>query len=572
MTNFIWKYTKTDIQDIERISKEFSVPESIATIMSLKNINNKKTSRSFFYNDLNKLHDPLLMKDMEKAINRIIQAQKNQEIILIIGDYDTDGTSAAAVLQLYLKSINIDTYYYIPNRQTEGYGISKLAIDYAIQIGAHLLISCDCGITAIDEIDYANTKDLDFIITDHHKQKDILPNAYAILNPNQHDCDYPFKGLCGAGVAFKLCLGINNKLNQNSEKVFQYLDLVAVATTADVMPVIDENRLIVKEGINKILTGNNKGINALLNISKLDKHSLTVGKLSYWFIPKINAAGRLGDAGRAVKLFTTSNPQLANEIALDLENENEKRKAITLQNENEAINMINTSIDLKNQKIIILHNKDWHFGIVGIVASRIKELYHRPTIILTEEKGLYKGSCRSIAGYDIVSALASCDNILDNYGGHPMAAGLTIKKENLDLFNKTMNNHAKNSLVGNLDPIINIDYELKLSEINDRFIKFLNYLEPFGPGNSKPIFVTKNISGFGDIQLLGKERETLKFTLSNKYTKLTIIGFKMLEHYEKLLSGRSIDIVYTIDKNYWNGQYSIQCILKDIMYSEMSNE
>ena len=568
MSNFIWKYKLSNPNDIAKISNEFSLPKSIATIMSLKNINSKESSRSFFYNDLNNLHDPLLMKDMDKAINRVIRAKESNQVILIIGDYDTDGTTAASILHLYFQSLKIDSYYYIPHRKKEGYGISKNAIDYGIKIGAKLIISCDCGITAIEQIEYSNKNEIDFIITDHHKQKDILPNAYAILNPNQHDCNYPFKGLCGAGVAFKFCLGINNRLGNNIDNVFKYLDLVAIATTADVMPVLDENRVIISEGMKRILSGNNRGIKSLINVSNLNNPGLTVGKLAYWFIPKINAAGRLGDASRAVKLFTTSNFQLANEIALDLENENNKRKAITLQHENEAINIINSHINLETQKVIILYNENWHFGIIGIVASRIKELYNRPTIVMTEEDGFYKGSCRSIPGYDIVEALNSCSDILDNYGGHPMAAGLSIKANHLKTFCKNINNHGIKNISTDLTPVISIDYQLKLSEINDRFINFLNYLEPFGPGNPKPVFVTKDLNGINDVQLLGQERETLKFKLNNAHSDLDVIGFRMLEHYEKLLSGRNIDIAYSIDKNYWNGQYSTQLVLKDIIYSD----
>ena len=567
MKNFLWKYKEHNDKDIKNISEVFSVPISISTIMSLKQINTKDIARSFFYNHLNNLHNPLLMKGMSKAISRILKAKDNNELVLIIGDYDTDGTTAASILHLYFKSLNLDSDYYIPDRKKEGYGISINAIDYAIKIGASLIISCDCGITAVEQINYSNTNKIDFIITDHHKPKEILPNAHAILNPNQIDCNYPFKGLCGAGVAFKLCVGLNEKLKHDIEKVLQYTDLVAIATTADVMPVMDENRLLVKEGMKRIANGGNLGIKSLLNVSKLDINSLTVGKLSYWFIPKVNAAGRLGDAGRAVKLFTTSNLQLANEIALDLENENEKRKAITINHENDAKRMVEGGYDLENKKIIILYHTDWHFGIIGIVASRIKELYNRPTIIMTEEDGLYKGSCRSIPGYDIVNALHHCADLLENYGGHPMAAGLSIQKDKIDMFCNQINLYTNEQVDYSLDPIINIDYELKFSEINNRFIDFLSYLEPFGPGNPKPVFVTKNVNGICDVELLGKERETIKFQIKNQDYILSIIGFKMLEHYEKLLSGKPLDIVYTVDKNYWNGSYSIQLVLKDIIYS-----
>ncbi|MDC0145036.1 single-stranded-DNA-specific exonuclease RecJ [bacterium] len=567
MNNFIWKYKNHNSEEINKISKDFAVPNSIATIMHLKSITNKNESRSFFYSDLQFLHNPLLMLDMDKAISRVLHSQNNNELILIIGDYDADGTTAASVLYLYFKSINIDVEYYIPNRQTEGYGVSINAIDYAHKIGAKLIITCDCGITAIEQIEYAKKYNIDTIITDHHKQKDELPKAFAILNPNRKDCNYPFKGLCGAGVAFKLCLGINNELENDIQDVLRYTDLVAIATTADVVPIIDENRLIVKEGLKNIIQGRNKGIRALLRVSKLDTNSINVGKLGYWFIPKINAAGRLGDAARAVKLFTTDNPQFANEIAIDLENENEKRKLITMQHENDAKRIINDSINLDKDKIIILYKDDWHFGVVGIVASRVKELYNRPTIILSKEDGVYKGSCRSIGGYDIVNALHECSDILENYGGHPMAAGLSIKEKHLKSFCIRMNEYTSNKLDGDLQPIINIDYELKLSEINNRFIKFLDYLEPFGPGNSKPVFSTTNIDQLSDVQLVGKDRDTLKFTVHNGVTSFNVVGFRMIENYEKLLSDKPIDIAYNIDKNYWNNKFSTQLILKDLVYS-----
>ena len=567
MTNFIWKYKNHNSEEINKISKDFAVSNSIATIMHLKSITNKNESRSFFYSDLKFLHNPLLMLDMDKAIGRVLHSKNNNELILIIGDYDADGTTAASVLYLYFKSINIDVEYYIPNRQTEGYGVSINSIEYAHKIGAKLIITCDCGITAIEQIDYAKQYNIDTIITDHHKQKDELPKAFAILNPNREDCNYPFKGLCGAGVAFKLCLGVNNALENDIQDVLQYTDLVAIATTADVVPIIDENRLIVKEGLKNIIQGRNKGIRALLRVSKLDTNSINVGKLGYWFIPKINAAGRLGDAARAVKLFTTNNPQFANEIAIDLENENEKRKLITMQHENDAKIIINDSINFDKDKIIILYKDDWHFGVIGIVASRVKELYNRPTIILTKEDGVYKGSCRSIGSYDIVNALHECSDILDNYGGHPMAAGLSIKEKNLKSFCIRMNEYASKKLDGDLQPIINIDYELKLSEINNRFIKFLDYLEPFGPGNSKPVFSTTNIDQLSDVQLVGKDRDTLKFTVHNGVTSFNVVGFRMIENYEKLLSDKPIDIAYHIDKNYWNNKFSTQLILKDLVYS-----
>tara|TARA_B100002052_G_scaffold297052_1_gene326842 strand:- start:22954 stop:24660 length:1707 start_codon:yes stop_codon:yes gene_type:complete len=568
MHNYLWKYKEINKDDVANISSEFSVSKSIASIMSLKSINNKQKSKDFFYEDINTMHNPLLMKDMDIAVSRLIKARENKELILIIGDYDADGTSATSLLYLYFKSVEIDVEYYIPNRQTEGYGVSKNAINFGTKIGAKLIITCDCGITAIEEVEYAKKYNLDVIITDHHKQAKVLPNAYAILNPNQNECNYPFKGLCGAGVAFKLCFEINKQLDFDINHVMKYTDLVSIATTADVVPIINENRLIVKNGLRYIKEGNNLGIKALLKVSKLDAQTINVGKLGFWFIPKINAAGRIGDAARAVKLLTSQNPIFSNEIAMDLENENEKRKKITSQHENDAQNIILRKINVKKSKIIILHKDDWHFGIIGIVASRIKEMYNRPTIILTKDEDYYKGSCRSIYGFDIVNALSECSDVLENFGGHPMAAGLTVKKHNLDKFIEKMNIIANNKLVDEIQAIINIDYELKLSEINSRFIKFLDYLEPFGPGNPKPIFSTKNIQEVSNVSLIGKNRDTIKFTVHGNEISFEVVGFRMVENYEKILSGKSIDIAYTIEKNIWKNKTTVQFVLKDIVYSK----
>ena len=568
MHNYLWKYKHIDKHEIQSISSEFSVPQSIATIMSIKSITDKKISKEFFYENIESLNDPLLMKDMQKAVDRVILAKSSNELILIIGDYDADGTSATSILYLFLKSINVDVEYFIPNRQTDGYGVSKKAIDFGQKIGAKLIITCDCGITAVDEVKYAQKLNIDTIITDHHKQAAILPDAYAILNPNQLLCEYPFKGLCGAGVAFKLCQEINNQLGYGIENIMCYSDLVSIATTADIVPLIDENRFIVKQGLKDIKKGRNKGIKALLKVSKLEPESLTVGQLGFWFIPKINAAGRIGDAARAVKLFTSKNPIFANEIAIDLENENEKRKKITQSHENEAQSIINNKIDYKVNKILIIYKDDWHFGVLGIVASRIKESYNRPTIVLSKEGDFYKGSCRSIAGFDIVDALANSSDLLENYGGHPMAAGLTITKNNLSNFISKITAYSNDMLKDNIQPIINIDYEIKLSEINNRFIKFLEHLEPFGPGNSKPIFCTKKIKNISNVLLIGKDKETLKFTVHGSEINFDVIGFRMIENYEKVISGKSIDIAYSIDKNIWRNKVSIQLVLKDIVYSD----
>ncbi len=392
----LWKYKPFDKLVVKSIADEFSVPLIIAKIMFIRGVVNRTISRNYFFADSQSLHSPFLMKDMEKAVVRLHQQIQSGESILVFGDYDVDGTSGTSLLYLFMKSLGVDAHYYIPNRETEGYGLSIKGIEYAKYIGASLLITCDCAINAFNQIEYANELDIDIIITDHHKPENTLPKAFAILNPNRYDCNYPFKGLCGAGVAFKFALAYCEKYKENPELAWEHSDLVAIATAADLVPLIDENRIIVREGIKLISNGNKPGVHALLKTGGLWNKDITVGRLVFWFSPKINAAGRLGDASRAVKLLTTKNLNYAIKVAKELEIENNRRKDITEEMVNDAIEMINNSYDLNNQQAIVLAKEGWHHGVVGIVASRIKELYYKPTIIIGIDDGVGRGSCRSI--------------------------------------------------------------------------------------------------------------------------------------------------------------------------------
>ena len=563
-----WKYKTVDEDCVNQVAETFNLPRTIARIMSLRGIISRDDSREFFYPDVHRLHDPFLMIDMNKAVDRILTTISNKKTILVFGDYDVDGTTSAAFLTLFFQSINIESHYYIPSRENEGYGVSIQGIDYAKYIGADILITCDCGINAYDQVEYANENNIDVIITDHHKTGARLPDAHAIVNPNRQDCSYPFKGLCGSSVVFKLALAICEKGGFDPELVWQHSDIITLGIAADLVPIQDENRIIAHHGIRQMKKHTSLGITALLKTGGLSGKEITIGRLVFWIAPKINAAGRLGDAARAVKLLTTKNPVLAMEIAQDLEKENNRRKDITEQMTNEALYMVKTSCNLENENAIILSSENWHPGVIGIVASRIKEAFARPAIIISMDDSECKGSCRSIRGFDMVDTLDECKDYLTGFGGHPIAAGLSMHPSSFDRFKQVFINLANQKISKDeLIPTINIDSALKLEELNHRMIKFLNALEPYGPGNMRPVFVSNNLSIDGIPKLLGRDQNTLKFSVKQDKTLVESIGFNMADHYEKLIQNNPIDIAYVIGENEWNGQKTIQLELKDIKLS-----
>ena len=564
-----WKFKSVNEDCVNQVAETFSLPHTIARVMSLRGINSRADSKEFFYSDINQMHDPFLMADMDKAVERILTAISEKKSILIFGDYDVDGTTSAAFLTLFFRSINVESHYYIPSREKEGYGISTQGIDYAKYIGADIFITCDCGINAFEKVAYANEKELDVIITDHHKPDKALPDAYAIVNPNRFDCPYPFKGLCGASVAFKLALAICKKGGYDPGYAWENSDVVTLGIAADLVPIKDENRIIVHHGIGQMKKETNLGIAALQRTGGLLGKEITVGRLVFWMAPKINAAGRLGDASRAVKLLTTQNPILAKEIAEELEVENNRRKDITLQITNDALYMVNTHCDLENENAIVLGHKNWHPGVIGIVASRIKETFARPAIIMSLDDSEGKGSCRSIRGFDMVDALRDCKEFLTGFGGHPIAAGLSMNSADFNSFKEKFIQIANDKIsTDDLIPTIYVDSMLNLEELNSRMIKFLNAMEPYGPGNMRPVFVTNNLFVDGIPKLLGKDQNTLKFSVKQNKTPFESIGFNMAEHYEKLIQNAPIDIAYVVGENYWNGQRTIQLELKDIKLSK----
>ena len=569
MIEYKWELIKVNKKSIEKIAKTFNLPEYIARIMSIRGISSKNTSNNFFYPNRKYLHNPFLMHDMENAVNLILKAIKNNDTILVYGDYDVDGISSVSFLILFFQFINIESYYYIPNRKDEGHGLSRKGIDYAELIGANIIITCDCGITANDEVNYANEKNINVIITDHHKANNNLPKASAIINPNQKKCKYPFKGLSGSGVVFKLALAICIKGGFNSDYAWLNSDLVTLGIVADLVPINDENRIIVNHGISQIKKKTNKGLMSLLKFSKIIANNITSNRLFFGIIPKINAAGRLGDAGRAVKLMITKNPVLANEIASYLKKENNYRRLITDQIINEAINLIKRSCDLLVEKVIILNNNNWHSGVIGIVASRIKAIYFRPTIIIAMDNNKGIGSCRSIDSFNIMDTLLECKDCLEGFDGHPMAAGFSINSKKIEEFKKKFLKISNKKIKKeDLIPTIKIESFLNLCDLNHRMIKFLYALEPYGPENLRPIFVTKNLYIEGIPKLIGKSQKDLMVYVRQNKILFEAIGYNMSYLYEKLIQNNPVDIAYVIGETLKKGKKIIQLEIKDIKLSK----
>ena len=564
-----WKIKQPSEDHVASLKKEFNTSEIIAKVLANRGIESLKSSHNFFNPSNDQLHDPFMMKNMDIAVDRISKNIQNQKPILIFGDYDVDGTTGASLLYLGLKDLNAIVEHYIPHREKEGYGLSSGGIDYAQSVGADLLITCDCGINAFQPVDYANEHGVDIIITDHHIPDKKLPNAYAVLNPKQKGCEYPFKGLCGCGVAFKLISALSEKSGIGQNVGLNYLDLVALATSADMVPILDENRVLVHGGLDQLEESKSPGIHQLLVQTGLVGESLNVGKLVFGLAPKINAAGRMGDANRTVELLTTSDKTRAEELASILVRENKRRQLIQEDIVNDAIRLVHSQIDLENNKVVIIGAKGWHPGVVGIVASRIKDEFSRPAIVIAFDKeGIGKGSARSIPNLDLYEALSYAAKFLEGYGGHPMAAGLTVREDKFENF-KSLFLRNVNKILTNDDliPAISIDGEMALTDINSRFMRFLEKLGPFESGNMRPKFVSRNLSISGQPRLMGNG-EHIRFIVSQNGRNYPAVGFKLSSHYEDLIRGVPVDIAYVVEVNQWQGQSNIQLNVRDIQLSD----
>ena len=560
----VWNIKSPDPQTVQRLQKEFNAPEIMARVMANRGISSLTDSKSFFEPSLADLHDPFSMLNMNAAAENVAYHIEHRKPIMIFGDYDVDGITGSSMLYLTLKALGAEASVYIPDRKKEGYGLSKAGIDRATERGATLIITCDCGINAVDAVDYANSKNIEVVITDHHTPDPRLPDAFAILNPKQNDCEYPFKGLCGGGVAFKLASAVAEVLDKDPLLAYQHLDLVTLGTAADIVPLKDENRIIIYHGLKQLKETDSPGLEALLETSNLVDKELTVGRLLFQIAPRINAAGRMGDANRAVQLLTTEDFFEATQLARALDNENRSRRAVQQTIVNEAVLMVNNEVDLENDKAIVLWKEGWHSGIIGIVASRIKEEFYRPTVIISLDGDEGKGSARSIRGFDLYENLARCAQHLVGFGGHPMAAGLTISAPELESFRKEFYTIADSTL--SHDDLVNrldIDGEMTLNVINGRFMDFIRKLSPYGPGNMRPAFVSTNVTVSGTPRLVGKGNH-LKFAARQNGTSYDAIGFNLADHYQHLITGKPIDLVYVVEENEWQGRKTIQLNVRDI--------
>lgn len=569
-----WKLKETPNEKLVlALADSLNISNALANLLIQRGITNFFEAKLYFRPSLDSLYDPFLMDGMYHASDRVIKAITNNEKICVYGDYDVDGTCSAALMYLFLKELSADVQTYIPNRLTEGYGISIQSIDYLKEQGIKLIISVDCGITAVDEIEHANKLGIDTIICDHHQPKEQLPNAYAILDPLKPGDTYPFKHLSGAGVAFKLATAIGDRIGKKN-MALKYLDLVALAGAADIVPLIDENRILVKEGLEIINNNPRPGIAALIKCSRMEPGNLTAGQIVFTIAPRVNAVGRLGDANRAVELFTTDDPVKATELAQILEDENIKRRSIDEATFSHAVNLVESTIDLENEYGIVLHDNDWHPGVIGIVASRLVEKFHRPTIMLTTVDGIAKGSARSIPGFNIYEALQNCEDLLLQFGGHEAAAGLAVEIDKLDIFRKRFNEILRQCIKAeDIFPEILIDAKISFSEISPKFIRILDQFAPFGPGNMRPVFLSENVSLVSSPKIVGVNHLVTSFKQNGNDKVFDAIGFNLGYYADYINKDKDlVDIVYTIETVNKDGKIFPQIRIKDMKVNNHTND
>ena len=555
--------SKPEKEKIQKLQNELNVDEAIATLLLQRGVENYEQAKTFFRPSLNDLHNPYLMKDMDKAVFRIEKAIENQENILIFGDYDVDGTTAVSLVSSYLKSYYPNVATYIPDRYDEGYGISYKGIDYADDNGISLIIALDCGIKSIDHIAYANEKHIDFIICDHHRPGKDLPEAVAILDPKREDCDYPYDELCGCGIGFKLIQALAGNRNQTIDDLVIYLDLVATAIAADIVPMTGENRVLAKFGLEVINTNPRPGIKAL--IQNVKKKVLTITDVVFIIAPRINAAGRIKHGNEAVALLTEYDLDQAEFFASEIEQNNSDRKELDKQITVEALSQIENNNE-KERFSTVVYQENWHKGVIGIVASRLIETYYRPTLVFTKSGDKLAASARSVKDFDVYNALEACAEHLEQFGGHMYAAGMTLKEENYQNFKNAFENEVQKTIHPDLlIPEISIDAEINLTDVNPKFIRLLSQFEPFGPQNMTPTFISKNIKDTGYAKSMGKDDEHLKaFVKQNGSEGFGAIGFGLGKKLDLIKNQKSFDAVFCIDENEFNGNTAIQLRLKDL--------
>lgn len=562
-----WRHKpEPDPKLVEELSTTINVNKTLSAILVQRGINHFDIAKKFFRPQYHDLHDPFLMKGMETAVKRIDQAIEKGEKILVYGDYDVDGTTSVAIVYDFFSQRYPNIDFYIPDRYTEGYGISFMSIDWASNNGFSLIIALDCGIKAVDKVRYAKNKGVEFIICDHHLPGDEIPDAVAILNPKQLDCPYPFKELSGCGIGFKLLQAYAIKYEIAFSEIEKYIDLVAVSVSADLVPILDENRILVHFGLKKLKTNPNFGLKALLE-AYAPKPEFSVSDVVFFIGPRINAAGRIADAKDSVRLMTAHDYAKAKEIAELVNHHNMERRGFDLSITEQAFEMVEKDETFAQRKSTVLFHNEWHKGVIGIVASRLIEKYYRPTIVLTESNGLATGSARSVEGFDLYNAIEQCADLLEQYGGHTHAAGLTMKLDNVKQFAAKFETVvADNIKERSLTPEIEFDSEIPLRAITPKFFSVLKQFSPFGPGNHSPIFMSKNVWDVGDVTIVGNNHLKLSLTQEDGGRIFKAIGFGLGEHYDKVAQGISFDICYTIEENHFNGHVNLQLNIKDITF------
>lgn len=530
---------------------------ALCRILVQRGYNTFEKAKRFFRPELSMLHSPWLMKDMDKAVGRVQQAFEQREKILVYGDYDVDGTTSVASMYSFLKAVYPEVDYYIPHRYKEGYGISKTGIDYARENNFTLIISLDCGIKAVELIDYAQSLDIDFIVCDHHLPDTALPQAVAILNPKQKDCDYPYKELCGCGVGFKLMQALAETLQLPDDSYLEYLGMVATAIAADIVPITGENRVLAFYGLKKVNENPSTGIKALLDLAESKKEQIKISDLVFMIAPRINAAGRMDDARKAVQLFVEKDIDKARDLAAQLHTDNSDRREADASITEEALELLLQDPEVDRRKTTVLFQNHWHKGVVGIVASRLIETYYRPTIVLTQNENIVGGSARSVPGFNLYEAVHECREYLLGYGGHFAAAGMTLLPQNVQPFKEKFEMVVARSITPELlIPEIIIDTEIKFSDITPSFYNIVHQMEPFGPENMTPVFISRDVEETGFSKIV-KEKH-IRFVLRQGHHQFTGIGFNLAGKFDILLTHKKIDVVYKIDINEFMGNKTLQ--------------
>ena len=564
-----WAFKENvDQADVEKLGDRINIDPILTRLLLQRGIQTEDDARKFFNPDLNDLHDPFLMKGMQIAVNKIDAVIREHRPILIYGDYDVDGTTSVALLYSFLRNFYDKLEFYIPDRYEEGYGLSNQSIDWAEKQGIALIITLDCGITAVNEVEYANERNIEVIITDHHRPGEKIPAAYSILNPKQEDCPYPFKDLSGCGIGFKLAQAISQQNGISLTHLYRFLDLLAVSIASDIVPIQGENRLMAYHGLHKLSKNPVLGLKAIKEICfDPSKKNYKISDIVFKIGPRINAAGRMGDAKNAVNLLLAQNMAEAQTKALSIDNTNKERRDVDATITQQAINMLESQPNYKQLKTTVVYGENWHKGVIGIVASRLIEHYHRPTIVLSQINGVLTGSARSVKGFDIYNAIEDCSDLIDQFGGHKYAAGLTIQEENLSEFVDRFENVVSDSIQEeHLERTIEVDDLINFNSITDDFVDQLNLFAPFGPGNMQPVFRSDNVyaaSPDRGVRIVGKNHLQL-YVKQEGTSGFSAIGFNLGEHFNSISKGIPFNMLYTIEENEWRGKVTLKLNIKDI--------